>query len=647
MVTKRIGWISRIAALLIAFAFASMLLPANLAGDQKGSVIEAAKYYTVELVVVAGVPLHKVGINGPPEPPAGLVRATAMLPEPDPAAAINTLSNVPTFNWSFGCSATSAAMIAGYYDRTAFPNMYAGPTNGGVMPLTNSPWSDWVDGCAATRHRCPLSATQNGLDGRATNGHVDDYWICYGNAGPDPFIGSWAEHTFGDCTGDYMKTNQSNYDNTDGETTFWYYPDGTKYTGTTASDGGYGLELFYNSRGYSVVERYNRVRLGFDWDGAGTDYSPAPQGAVFADYKAEIDAGRPVMIHVVGHTMVGIGYDDSTNLMYIHDTWDYSVHTMTWGGDYAGMEHLGITIVRLAEPEIDVRGLGNSIPDGDTSPSATDDTDFGSVTLGSSLSHTFTIYNTGAETLLLTGSPTVQIVGAHAGDFTVTVQPANTSLAPAESTTFTVRFSPSATGTRTATVTVANTDLNENAYDFTLQGSGTPYGETSAVFRTTAGGDVHADGTVYAYDFQHGGADVAEWVQISEPVEPGDVLELDPDNPGAYRKTRGGCSSLVAGVVSTEPGVVLGSEVVDSPASSSPLNVARRTSHSALMALIGIVPVRACDEGGPIEPGDLLVTASRPGFVRKGDPEECAFIVGKAMEPLIESEGLILVLLMM
>ena len=32
----------------------------------------------------------------------------------------------------------SAAMIAAYYDRTKYPKMYTGPTNGGVMPPNNS-----------------------------------------------------------------------------------------------------------------------------------------------------------------------------------------------------------------------------------------------------------------------------------------------------------------------------------------------------------------------------------------------------------------------------------------------------------------------------------------------------------------------------
>ncbi|MCK4681748.1 S8 family serine peptidase, partial [Candidatus Bipolaricaulota bacterium] len=95
-----------------------------------------------------------------------------------------------------------------------------------------------------------------------------------------------------------------------------------------------------------------------------------------------------------------------------------------------------------------------------------------------------------------------------------------------------------------------------------LYGSGrinlAPGGGTAAVFRVDKTGNVYADGAYYGTGFYTGSADVAEWVVVSEPVEPGDVLELDPENPGHYRKSRGPCSDLVAGVVSTEPGFVLG-----------------------------------------------------------------------------------------
>ena len=308
------------------------------------------KYYSVRTITLEdGTSIDEIVINGPPTPPPGYERPVAKIPDKGvKLLAVNTLSNVPAFDWSYGCSATSGAMIAGYYDGTGYANMYAGPTNGGVMPMDNSAWG-YMAG------ECPLSATHQGYDGRTIRGHVDDYWVSYGSTAPDPFIGNWAEHTYGDCTGDYMKTSQYNYGNTDGSTTFWNYTNGAPLhwydmsATIRANDGGYGLKLFYESRGYTVTDMYNQYILG---------YASPTQGFTYAQYKAEIDAGRPVMIHVAGHTMVGFGYDDATNLMYIHDTWDYSDHTMTWGGSYSGMQHYGVTIVQLAatepSPSIDV-----------------------------------------------------------------------------------------------------------------------------------------------------------------------------------------------------------------------------------------------------------------------------------------------------
>ena len=42
------------------------------------------------------------------------------------------------------------------------------------------------------------------------------------------------------------------------------------------------------------------------------------------------------MLNLAGHTVVGVGYDDSSNLVYIHDTWDYNNHTLTWGTQLFG-----------------------------------------------------------------------------------------------------------------------------------------------------------------------------------------------------------------------------------------------------------------------------------------------------------------------
>ena len=83
-----------------------------------------------------------------------------------PTRSAVTLSNVPAFDWSFGCSATSAAMAAGYYDNNGYPDMYTGPTNGGIMPMDNSSWG-YVVINGETRAQCPLSATRNTVDGRS------------------------------------------------------------------------------------------------------------------------------------------------------------------------------------------------------------------------------------------------------------------------------------------------------------------------------------------------------------------------------------------------------------------------------------------------------------------------------------------------
>lgn len=127
----------------------------------------------------------------------------------------------------------------------------------------------------------------------------------------------------------------------------------------------------------------------------------------------------------------------------------------------------------ILAPEIDIQGNTVSIADGDTTPSLTDDTDFGNVATGGSNANTFTIENTGTAGLNLTGAaPYVTISGAHAADFTVTATPAN-SIGAGSNTTFEITFSPSAIGLRTATVSIANNDSDETPYNFNIQGTGT------------------------------------------------------------------------------------------------------------------------------------------------------------------------------
>lgn len=313
--------------------------------------VRSSNPYVVNRFEHNGKTIDAVIVPGRPTPPKGVIRATVSAPQRDIQAGINIIPNVPAMTWSFGCSATSAAMMFGHYDIVGYNNMYTGPTNGGVFPMTNAVWGTTVIS-GESRALCPLSATMSGLDGRTSRGHVDDYWIKYASEADDPFItNGWTEHTLGECTADYMRTNQSKWHNSDGSTLFFYDGDGdplydfhpTYWEGYFYRDGCHGMRLFAESRGYTVNTNFSQYIYGYDGN---------TRGFTFDEFKTEIDAGRPVLIQLRGHTMLGYGYDDTDStvpIIYIHDTWDYNDHSMIWGGEYSGMEHIGVTVVRLAQ----------------------------------------------------------------------------------------------------------------------------------------------------------------------------------------------------------------------------------------------------------------------------------------------------------
>jgi len=280
-----------------------------------------------------------VGIEVPGRPPEGFQPKpaqdnTRMLDKSkdknDKLFVTNVLSSVPAFDWSYGCSATSGAMMAGYLDNHNYPNIYTGPANSGVVPMNNSTWGTG---------ECPLSATNSGYDGRVIRGHVDDYW-----GSPDPYIGNWTQHTWGDCTADYMGTNQSAFSNSDGSTTFYCYTNGSRlydYDASPYKDGCYGLRRFFESRNYAISSNYNQYIYG---------YNGNTQGFTYNDFCDQIDKGNPVLIQIAGHTMLGYGYNTVSNSIYIKNTWDYSGYTMTWGGSYSGRQHYGVAVFEFECP---------------------------------------------------------------------------------------------------------------------------------------------------------------------------------------------------------------------------------------------------------------------------------------------------------
>ena len=312
-------------------------------------------YFSIEHRTMAdGTDISGYIINGPPAPlpEYEAERAASMLP----TAGAAILSDFPSYNWVFGCSAVSGAMIAGYYDRGSYPNMYTGPTNGGVMPITDTSWPTWSDGYE-TYPNNPLIASHNGVDGKADRGSIDDYWIKYNSIANDPYItNGWSQHTWGTAIGDFMKTSRSAspYNNPDGSTR-WYnwLSSSAKLTcnnmeaqGVAEVDGTYGRKLFYEARGYTVSDCYNQK----------TD-NKISGGFSLANFQAEIDAGYPVLLNLAGHSIVGYGYNGST--IYIRDTWDNDpahTYTMPWGGSYEGMDLLSVSVVHLSSTPQPITG---------------------------------------------------------------------------------------------------------------------------------------------------------------------------------------------------------------------------------------------------------------------------------------------------
>ncbi len=268
------------------------------------------------------------------------------------------LSNVPTSKWTYGCTATAVGMLFGYYDRIGYNNMYTGPANGGVCPLTNlgQGIGNPISGS------CYIIATQKGVDGINVKAHVDDYWISTSSPGPDPWVGHWSEHTWSLCVADFIGTNQWKWDtnndgstesNKDGGTIYWSNSGGLKLydymppasQGLPQTECGHGCKLFAQSRGHTVTTVYNQLT---------NTPQGSPYGFTFNNFKTEINAGRPVLTHwrgpSSGHTMLGVGYNSTTNTIFFHDTWDNSLHQCTWTGTYSSYD-LGlraVTVVQLA-----------------------------------------------------------------------------------------------------------------------------------------------------------------------------------------------------------------------------------------------------------------------------------------------------------
>jgi len=249
---------------------------------------------TAILILVAAEPVSAQQSTTGPVPPPGIDRGIR-----PPTRAQVTIPGVPAYLWHHGCGPTAVGMVVGYWDGKGYSDLVPGDAttqtaavDATIADDSGNPNCAAPDGDHYQDYSCPIDSWPTLLMDRSQTG------------------GAHAS----DCVADFFETSWSSRNNYYGWSWFSDVPVSfTGYVNLVAPQ-------------YSATAT-NKYFAGFSW----------------AEYKAEIDAGRPVVFLVdtdgdgdTDHFVTGIGYDNATMKYGIHDTWDTGTHWYLWRQIQAG-----------------------------------------------------------------------------------------------------------------------------------------------------------------------------------------------------------------------------------------------------------------------------------------------------------------------
>lgn len=133
------------------------------------------------------------------------------------------------------------------------------------------------------------------------------------------------------------------------------------------------------------------------------------------------------------------------------------------------------------------------------------------------------------------------------------------------------------------------------------------------------------------------GFDIAETFASAEEVSSGDVLVMDPAEPGRVKVSTAAYDPHVIGIASKGPAVTLKGNQLHFAADT----VSFERGTTPPVALKGRVAVKVSLENGPILPGDALTTSSLSGHAMRATDaaRSTGAIIGKALEKFDGNNG--------